>query len=229
MLRAETPPDVVTTLLNPAKAAHADTDVKAKLEALGLEVSGETGPEFAAEYQETGRALGPPGQGRRVQGRWPMTAMQERRNGPDVAGGGCLLRLGGRRRGLNRSELQQCQVRGKAAGCDNSCRLRFETENAAELPVVQPTKFELVITCRPETVPARLLTRDDEVVGWPEESGSTCKAGQPARLVPAYLLWFFSNSNVRLAQARAVAAAQRFERFATELLAGVFLIRPEKP
>ena len=54
--------------------------------------------------------------------------------------------------------------RGKAAGCDNSCRLRFETENAAELPVVQPTKFELVITCRPETVPARLLTRDDEVV-----------------------------------------------------------------
>jgi tripartite-type tricarboxylate transporter receptor subunit TctC len=51
MLRAETPPDVVTTLLNAAKAAHADTDVKAKLEALGLEVSGETGPEFAADIR----------------------------------------------------------------------------------------------------------------------------------------------------------------------------------
>jgi tripartite-type tricarboxylate transporter receptor subunit TctC len=52
MLRAGTPPDVVTTLLNAAKAAHADTDVKAKLEALGLEVSGETGPEFAADIRK---------------------------------------------------------------------------------------------------------------------------------------------------------------------------------
>ena len=38
----------MASLLEAAKAAHADTDVKAKLEALGLEVSGETGPEFAA-------------------------------------------------------------------------------------------------------------------------------------------------------------------------------------
>jgi tripartite-type tricarboxylate transporter receptor subunit TctC len=52
MLRAGTPPDVLTTLLNAAKAAHADTDVKAKLEALGLEVSGETGPEFAADIRK---------------------------------------------------------------------------------------------------------------------------------------------------------------------------------
>ena len=39
----------MASLLEAAKAAHADTDVKAKLEALGLEVSGETGPEFAAD------------------------------------------------------------------------------------------------------------------------------------------------------------------------------------
>jgi tripartite-type tricarboxylate transporter receptor subunit TctC len=52
MLRAGTPPDVVTTLLNAAKTAHADTDVKAKLEALGLEVSGEAGPEFAADIRK---------------------------------------------------------------------------------------------------------------------------------------------------------------------------------
>ena len=52
MLRAGTPPDVVARLLDAAKAAHADTDVKAKLEALGLEVSGETGPEFAADIRK---------------------------------------------------------------------------------------------------------------------------------------------------------------------------------
>jgi hypothetical protein len=68
--------------------------MKAKLEALGLEVSGEAGPEFATDI-ETGRALGAPGQSRRVQGRRPMTAMQERRNDPDVAGGGRPLRLSG--------------------------------------------------------------------------------------------------------------------------------------
>jgi tripartite-type tricarboxylate transporter receptor subunit TctC len=34
-------------------------------------------------YQEPGRALGPPGQGRRLQGQWWMMAMRERRNGPD--------------------------------------------------------------------------------------------------------------------------------------------------
>ena len=38
--------------MSAAKAAHADTDVKAKLEALGLEVSGETGPEFAADIRK---------------------------------------------------------------------------------------------------------------------------------------------------------------------------------
>jgi hypothetical protein len=39
-------------LLNAAKAAHADTDVKVKLEALGLEISDETGPEFAADIRK---------------------------------------------------------------------------------------------------------------------------------------------------------------------------------
>jgi tripartite-type tricarboxylate transporter receptor subunit TctC len=52
MLRAGTPPSIVATLLNAAVAAHADPDVKAKLEALGLDVSGDTGPEFAADIRQ---------------------------------------------------------------------------------------------------------------------------------------------------------------------------------
>jgi tripartite-type tricarboxylate transporter receptor subunit TctC len=51
MLRAGTPPIVLETLLNAAKAAHADTDVMAKLEAQGFDVSGQTGPEFMADIK----------------------------------------------------------------------------------------------------------------------------------------------------------------------------------
>jgi tripartite-type tricarboxylate transporter receptor subunit TctC len=51
MLRAGTPSDTVTALLNAAKAAHADPEVKAKLETLGFDVSGETGAQFAADIR----------------------------------------------------------------------------------------------------------------------------------------------------------------------------------
>jgi tripartite-type tricarboxylate transporter receptor subunit TctC len=51
MIRAGTPPDVVTSFLNAAKAAHADPDVKGRLEAQGFDVSGQTGPEFAADIR----------------------------------------------------------------------------------------------------------------------------------------------------------------------------------
>jgi tripartite-type tricarboxylate transporter receptor subunit TctC len=51
MIRAGTPPDVVTSILNAAKVAHADPDVKGKLEAQGYEMSGETGPEFTADIR----------------------------------------------------------------------------------------------------------------------------------------------------------------------------------
>src|SRR5262245_37527709 len=51
ILRAGTPPDVVATLLDAAKAAHADADVRGKLEAQGLDMSGQTGPEFADDVR----------------------------------------------------------------------------------------------------------------------------------------------------------------------------------
>src|SRR5262245_21510806 len=51
ILRAGTPPDVVGKLLAAATAAHADPDVRAKLEAQGLDMSGQTGPEFAADIK----------------------------------------------------------------------------------------------------------------------------------------------------------------------------------
>jgi tripartite-type tricarboxylate transporter receptor subunit TctC len=51
MVRAGTPPALVETLLNAAKAAHADPDVRAKLEAQGFDISGETGPDFAADIR----------------------------------------------------------------------------------------------------------------------------------------------------------------------------------
>jgi tripartite-type tricarboxylate transporter receptor subunit TctC len=51
MLRAGTPADVLANLLNAAKAAHADADVRAKFEALGYDISGETGPSFAADIK----------------------------------------------------------------------------------------------------------------------------------------------------------------------------------
>src|SRR5262245_50537121 len=51
MIRAGTKPDVVASLLSAAKAAHIDPNVQTKLQAIGLEVSGETGPEFAADIK----------------------------------------------------------------------------------------------------------------------------------------------------------------------------------
>jgi tripartite-type tricarboxylate transporter receptor subunit TctC len=51
MLRAGTPPAAVDTVLAAAKAAHSDPGVRAKLEAQGFEVSGETGPDFAADIR----------------------------------------------------------------------------------------------------------------------------------------------------------------------------------
>src|SRR6476646_2376624 len=50
-LRAGTSPDVVARLLDVAKAAHADPDVRAKLEAQGFDMSGQTGPEFTADIR----------------------------------------------------------------------------------------------------------------------------------------------------------------------------------
>jgi tripartite-type tricarboxylate transporter receptor subunit TctC len=54
LLRAGTPPDIVAKVLDAAKAAHADPDVRAKLDAQGLDMSGQTGPEFAADIREQG-------------------------------------------------------------------------------------------------------------------------------------------------------------------------------
>jgi tripartite-type tricarboxylate transporter receptor subunit TctC len=51
MVRAGTPPPVVERLLNAAKAAHTDAHVKAKLEAQGQEMSGQSGPEFEADIR----------------------------------------------------------------------------------------------------------------------------------------------------------------------------------
>jgi tripartite-type tricarboxylate transporter receptor subunit TctC len=51
MLRSGTPPAVADSVLAAAQAAHADPAVKAKLESYGFNISGETGPEFAAEIR----------------------------------------------------------------------------------------------------------------------------------------------------------------------------------
>jgi tripartite-type tricarboxylate transporter receptor subunit TctC len=51
MIRAGTPPAVTASLLDAAKAAHTDPEVRAKLEAEGLDVSGETGPAFTADIK----------------------------------------------------------------------------------------------------------------------------------------------------------------------------------
>jgi len=46
-----TPQTVVESLLRAAKAAHADPAVKAKLEVQGLEISGQSGPEFESDIR----------------------------------------------------------------------------------------------------------------------------------------------------------------------------------
>jgi len=50
-VRAGTPAPLVESLLAAAKAAHADADVRAKLDAQGFDLSGQTGSEFAAEIR----------------------------------------------------------------------------------------------------------------------------------------------------------------------------------
>lgn len=50
-LRAGTPATVVASLLAAAKAAHDDPEVKAKLDAQGFDVSGQTGTAFAADIR----------------------------------------------------------------------------------------------------------------------------------------------------------------------------------
>jgi tripartite-type tricarboxylate transporter receptor subunit TctC len=51
MVRTGTPPGLVESLLNAAKAAHDDPGVRAKLEAQGFDISGQNGPEFAADIK----------------------------------------------------------------------------------------------------------------------------------------------------------------------------------
>jgi len=51
LVRAGTPPAVVESLLNAAKLAHADPDVRTKLDAQGFDMSGQTGPEFTADIK----------------------------------------------------------------------------------------------------------------------------------------------------------------------------------
>lgn len=51
-LRAGTPAPVVESLLAAAKAAHADADVRAKLDAQGFDMSGQSGPEFEADIRK---------------------------------------------------------------------------------------------------------------------------------------------------------------------------------
>jgi tripartite-type tricarboxylate transporter receptor subunit TctC len=51
LIRAGTPAPVATSLLDAAKAAHADPDVMAKLEAQGFDMSGQTGPAFEEDVR----------------------------------------------------------------------------------------------------------------------------------------------------------------------------------
>jgi len=51
MVRTGTPPGLMESLLNAAKAAHDDPGVRAKLEAQGFDISGQNGPEFAADIK----------------------------------------------------------------------------------------------------------------------------------------------------------------------------------
>jgi tripartite-type tricarboxylate transporter receptor subunit TctC len=51
MIRAGTPPTVVTSLLDAAKTAHVSPDVKTNLEAQGYDMSGQSGPEFVSDIR----------------------------------------------------------------------------------------------------------------------------------------------------------------------------------
>ena len=52
LVKAGTPPDIVTRLTDAAKAAHNDPEVRKKLEAQGYEVTGETGPQLMTNIKE---------------------------------------------------------------------------------------------------------------------------------------------------------------------------------
>ena len=52
LVKEGVPEDVFKRLTEAAKAAHADPAVKAKLEAQGFEVSGETGPQLKSEIKQ---------------------------------------------------------------------------------------------------------------------------------------------------------------------------------
>ncbi len=52
LVRSGTPPDAVARLLDAGRKAHADPDVRSKLEAQGFDVSGQSGPELAASIKE---------------------------------------------------------------------------------------------------------------------------------------------------------------------------------
>ncbi len=51
LVKAGTPPDIVARLTDAAKAAHADPEVRSKLEAQGYEVTGETGPQLLTDIK----------------------------------------------------------------------------------------------------------------------------------------------------------------------------------
>jgi tripartite-type tricarboxylate transporter receptor subunit TctC len=51
LVRSGTPPAMVTALLEAARAAHADPDIKAKLEAAGFEISGRHGPQLMTDIK----------------------------------------------------------------------------------------------------------------------------------------------------------------------------------
>lgn len=52
LVKTGTPPDIVARLTEAAKAAHADPEVRSKLEAQGYEVTGETGPQLLPNIKE---------------------------------------------------------------------------------------------------------------------------------------------------------------------------------
>ena len=51
-MRSGTPPDAVASLLDAAKAAHADPQVRARLEAQGFDVPGSSSPHLMADIKQ---------------------------------------------------------------------------------------------------------------------------------------------------------------------------------
>lgn len=58
LVKAGTPPDIVEHLTEAAKAAHADPEVRQKLEAQGYEVVAETGPQLLPNIKQQGERWG---------------------------------------------------------------------------------------------------------------------------------------------------------------------------